>query len=51
LGEGRKKKKMFLIDSSVWVEYLHPKGAKKVKEVLFHLLKPVIDIQPRFYYI
>lgn len=35
---------MFLIDSSVWVEYLHPKGAKKVKEVLFHLLKPVIDI-------
>jgi len=29
---------MFLIDSAVWIEYLRPKGAAKVKEKVRELL-------------
>jgi len=30
---------MFLIDSSVWIEYLRPKGSKKVKEKVREILQ------------
>lgn len=30
---------MFLIDSSIWVEYLRPKGSKKVKDRLREILQ------------
>jgi predicted nucleic acid-binding protein len=30
---------MFLIDSSVWIEYLRPKGSKKVKERVREILQ------------
>lgn len=30
---------MFLVDSSVWIEYLRPAGSKKVKERLRDILK------------
>jgi len=30
---------MFLIDSSVWIEYLRPKGSKKVKDRLREILQ------------
>ena len=30
---------MFLIDSSAWIEYLHPKGSKKVKERIREILR------------
>jgi predicted nucleic acid-binding protein len=30
---------MFLIDSSAWVEYLHPKGSRKVKDRVREILQ------------
>lgn len=35
----REEEKMFLIDSSAWVEYLRPKGSKKVKERIREILR------------
>jgi len=30
---------MFLIDSSAWIEYLRPKGSKKIKERVKEILQ------------
>jgi predicted nucleic acid-binding protein len=35
----REEEKMFLIDSSVWIEYLRPKGSSKVKHIVREILQ------------
>jgi predicted nucleic acid-binding protein len=35
----REGEKMFLVDSSVWIEYLRPKGSPKVKERIRMILQ------------